>query len=90
MVLVKSLSQLKISGLSNGILRTYKEAKIELKYKSENIWMSFISYVLLIFILMNQNEIKASKIIQKPFSMGCNCGKIPEKNSFVERHFQSR
>ena len=35
---------------------------------------------------MNQNEIKASKNIHKTFSMGCDCGKVPEKNSFVDRH----
>ena len=47
--------------------------------------MSFISYVLLIFIFMNRNEIKASKNKQKPFSMGCDCGKVPKDNEFVER-----
>ena len=48
--------------------------------------MSFISYVLLILIFMNRNEIKAYKNIHKSFSMGCDCGKVPEKNSSVERH----
>ena len=47
--------------------------------------MSFISCILLVFIFMNQNEIKASKNRQKPFSMGCDCGKVPKDNEFVER-----
>ena len=35
---------------------------------------------------MNRNEIKASKNIQKQLSMGCDCGKVPKDNEFVETH----
>ena len=71
-------------------LRTLKaNINVELNILSEItqiIWMPPLHFFILMLIFIKPNKTEALKKIRKPFSMGCECGEVPNDNEYVERH----
>ena len=45
-----------------------------------------LHFYILMLIFIKPNKTEALKKIRKPFSMGCECGEVPNDNEYVERH----